>query len=171
MDELSEKGDLPAPLAVGLLKKAGGFLGLDLTSLLSADAQEFEKLTVELTKTIKQAYGGRISNLELETFLKSVPSLSQSPEGRQRVAKSLQAFSQGKIARQKALQDILKKNDGVPPLDLMEQVDARAQDAVENSAEDFSEIISRVDVVTPDGRKATIPMSQLEAWNEKYGNK
>ncbi|MEK6884942.1 MAG: hypothetical protein AABY22_35250, partial [Nanoarchaeota archaeon] len=41
--------------------------------------EEFQKIEANFLRNAKQYFGGRISNYEVEQFLKTIPSLSQSP--------------------------------------------------------------------------------------------
>lgn len=133
MDELSKKGKLDSPLYLEFLKKSG----FDVPALTSPDSQEFRKLEVDFLRDAKNIFGSRVTNYEASQFLKSIPSLSQSKEGRDRVIRNLKLLNEGKLARAEALKDILKENKGIPPLDLAEQVEARVEPKIDKLLQKF----------------------------------
>lgn len=165
MKELIETGNITNPvLYVGLQKS-----GLDIPVLLNPDTQEFQKLVVDFTRNARQTFGARVTNFELDTFLKSIPSLLQSEEGKKRVIRNLELLNRGKVARFDTLREILRENDGVPPLDLAEEVENRVEGKLDQLAAEFEkgrmpeEVTEKtVTVVLPDGRRGNIPKSKLK---------
>jgi len=97
-------------LAKGYAAKVLG----DPTAYMALDAQTFEKLTANLiTRKIQQMKGvGRVTNKMVEQIEKQVPSLMQSPEGRQRVINMLLDQSKLERAEIKAARKVKKKNKG-----------------------------------------------------------
>lgn len=133
MAELSRHGKLDSPLYIEFLKKTG----LDIPALTSPDSQEFRKLEVDFLRDAKNIFGARVTNYEAAQFLKSIPSLSQSKEGREKVIKNLKIMNEGKLLRADALKDIIKENKGTPPLDLLEQIDDRIAPKIDKLLNDF----------------------------------
>lgn len=116
-----------------------GIPGIDLTaSLLSPESQEFEKLSTDLVKGIKDIYGGRINQFEVETFMKTIPSLLQSPEGRQAVIENIKRFTQDELAVSEAARKIKDANNGVVPANL----EIMAQEMVEEQLDETVEIFN-----------------------------
>lgn len=122
IEELEKEG-LPSAGYSEFLKRSG----LDIPTLQGATGEEFNKITANFIKNAKSYYGARVSNFELESFLKTIPSLSQSPEGRKRVIANLKNIARLEIEGGKAAREIIKNNKNIPPLDLIEQVDERIQ--------------------------------------------
>lgn len=133
MDELSKKGKLDSPIYLELLKKSG----FDVPALTSPDSQEFRKLEVDFLRDAKNIFGARVTNYEASQFLKAIPSLSQSKEGRERVIRNLKLINEGKLVRADALKEILKENKGTPPLDLAEQVEERVSPKIDKLLSEF----------------------------------
>jgi hypothetical protein len=133
MQTLSDKGKLNSPLYVEFLKKTG----LDIPALTNPDTQEFKKLEVDFLRDAKNIFGSRVTNYEMSTFLKAIPSLSQSPEGRSRVIRNLKLFNEGSLARADALKNIIKENKGTIPLDLAEQVEERTAPETDRLLNEF----------------------------------
>lgn len=121
MEELNSSGKLNEAGTVEFLKRAG----LDIPALLSPESQDFEKMAANFIRNAKSYFGNRVTNLDLEQFLKTIPSLMQSPEGRQRIISNLKHLERGRIETYKAYRDILKENDNELPFDYQEQIEDR----------------------------------------------
>jgi hypothetical protein len=93
MQELFQERDkFPSPLLVGLFSKEGQLNDVAY-SLLSPQAQEAVKLIIDSTSGIKDTYGARVTNFDLSTYLKKLPSLLNSAEGRDRVLRDLKIIN------------------------------------------------------------------------------
>lgn len=148
MDQLVGRGKLINPLFNEGLKK----LGLDIPALKNPDSQEFEKLSADLTRDAREAYGARITNFELDIFLKSIPTLNQSEEGKRRIIRNRVILEQGKEVKARNMRQIIQENGGVPPLDLGEQIEERSAPELNRLADEFKvglEEIERTDAVPP----------------------
>ncbi len=139
MEELEQSGNLNGAGFEALLAKSG----LDIPALKSPESQEFNKIAQNFLRNAKQYYGGRVSNFEVEQFLKTIPSLSQSPEGRKRVIANLKNISRAELAYNKAARDIINENKGVPPFDLAIQVDERVEKQSKKLAEQFKKDLEK----------------------------
>jgi hypothetical protein len=133
MNELNEQGKLIPGLYNDLMKK----FGVDFSALKNPDSQEFEKLSVDMLKNAREIFGARVTNFEVQNFLKSIPNLSQSKEGRSRVIRNFKLLNEGARARSDALRDVLKENRGVPPYDLGEQVEEKIGPKLDQISEKF----------------------------------
>jgi hypothetical protein len=119
MEALEKEGKLDTPGYVEFLKNSG----FDIPALMKPGSEEFQKIAANFMRDARQYFGARISNFELQSFLKTIPSLSQSPEGRKRVIANLKRIARAGVEYSKSMRDIVAKNKGVPPLDLMERVE------------------------------------------------
>lgn len=86
MRELNAGGKLTAPGTKFLLDKMGVPLGV----LNDPNSEEFDKLSKDMLKNIRTYFGARINAVEVENFLKTIPTLTNSQEGRNRVIDNLQ---------------------------------------------------------------------------------
>lgn len=116
MEELNEKGSLGVPLFNSVIVSASPYL--DVSSLMSADAQEFNKLSNDFIKSAKEIFGSRITDNDLKAFLKTVPTLAQTQEGRRRVIRSLKSANEASLLKKNALDELLKENKGKRPRNL-----------------------------------------------------
>jgi len=135
MSVLNQQGKLNNPLFYSTLKK----VGLDIPALLTPESQEFQKLTIDFLKNAKKMFGARITNFEAETFLKSIPSLTQTPEGRDRVIHNLKMIYKGSDIRKKAMRSIIRENGGIPPLDLDLQIEERIDPELDKLSSEFKQ--------------------------------
>lgn len=118
MTKYSESGKMTHPLFLELLSK----VGLDFDALKSPETVAYQALEKEFLKDLKGIFGGRISNLEMSTFLKSIPKATNTPEGRKLISDRLKAYYKAKKLRFKTMNKIIEKNGGYPPYDLEEKI-------------------------------------------------
>jgi hypothetical protein len=140
MEELQKEGKLDTPGYVEFLERSG----LNIPALTEEGSQEFQKISNNFLRFAKNYYGGRVSNNEMEQFLRTVPALSQSPLGRQRIISNLKNINRLAVETNKAMKEVIAKNKGLPPLDLMEQVDDKLDSKREQLALKF-----RADLAKP----------------------
>lgn len=103
---VSEKGDLSSPKYISLLRK----LGLDVDALMTNDDTVLIKLRNEFLPSLKTIFGGRVTNLDLEQFLKGIPDLTQTKEGRGKLVNILGLINEGKKSYYDAMKKIEKKH-------------------------------------------------------------
>lgn len=167
MDALASKGGLTTPLMYNLLGK----LGLPLGVLNNPNAEEFEKDTNFLTRDIQKFYGARILASEFQNFLKQLPSLSNSEEGRKRIIRNLQKVLLPATFEYKAYKEVLKENGGKRPPNLREQVMDKMEPLLEKWGDELKADINKTDptkvpegtlvVIAPDGRRVAVPKEHL----------
>ena len=159
MKSLNKK-DLASPFQATVSK----FLGIPISILSNPESEEFEKLTASLTRNIRQYYGARITNLEMSTFLRSIPSLMNSTEGRERVIKGLNIINKPKELEFKALQKLKKEYRNKPlPFDLQEQIIESMEGDLDDLAVQFKNISSGDVIVTsPEGKQYKLPVDKAK---------
>jgi hypothetical protein len=107
----SESEKFPSPFTAALFSKEGQ-INDKAYALLSPEAQESIKLIVDSTSNIKDTYGARVTNFDLQTYLKKLPSLLNSPEGKMRVLRDLQIINQLNKMHADGIQEIFEKAGG-----------------------------------------------------------
>lgn len=140
MEELIKSKNLTRPRTAALLNTLEhGFLGtgINLHSLMSPESQEFDKLSKEFLKNAKNIFGSRITDADLKTFLKMVPDLTQSREGKHRLIYNMRLYNEGVRIRKKAMDAALKENNGHAPLNLESLVEEKAAPKLDALAEKF----------------------------------
>jgi hypothetical protein len=134
IEQLIDKGSLSDPVYVKALQK----YGWDVPALLTEDSEELQKLSQDFLRNAKSIYGARITNQELENYLKTVPNLLQSKNGMRRVIRNQKIIAKGKQVLFKTMREIIKENKGNPPFDINEQVQERASAELDKLSKEFS---------------------------------
>ena len=149
-------------LVKALPKKIMDSIGVPLSVWGNPQSEEYEKLVADMTKSARDYYGARITNFELDAFLKTLPSLLNSKEGRQRIINNLRILKEPQALRHAAFKDIMKEwkdagNKGVP-FDLREQIDARIEPRLNDLASQFASDRKFFDPET--GKSYNIPFEE-----------
>jgi hypothetical protein len=134
LNTLNRQNKLMHPLMYSALKK----VGMDVPGLQNADMQEFEKEKNAFLKNAKSIFGARVTNYEMNQFLKTIPSLEQTQEGRTRVIRNLKLAGKAAQIRATAMRDIIKENKRIPPLDLQQLVEERVGDQLDKISKQFA---------------------------------
>lgn len=140
MKELIMKGQLPTPgWANTLDSMAQGILGIgiNLNSLMGADTEEFKKLSADMMKNAKEYFGARITDKDLEAFLKTIPTMSNTDEGKLRIIHNLELFDKANKEKYKIMNDIMEENDGMRPKNFTQQVERRFMPVQKEIADQF----------------------------------
>lgn len=90
LEELSNSGKIAKSWIVQPFYKDGT---LRAPYLFSPETQEFMKIVTDFVRGAKDSFGARVTNFELNTFLQKLPSLLNSPKGRQAVINNLQKMA------------------------------------------------------------------------------
>lgn len=114
-----------------------GNYGIDLTQLMTDDAQEIDKLSKDMVRGIKDVFGARVTDRDLQTFMDTIPTLMQSKQGRLRVAYNLLQAKRADVARKNAAKRILNANRGKLPDNFDLLVEEIAAPEVQQYAENF----------------------------------
>jgi len=118
-------------------------VGIDLTSLLNPDSQEFKKLTNDFLKNAKTFFGSRVTQGEIGLFLETVPSLLQSREGRNRVIQNMKLLNKGALLYKKEMMRVIEENDGKRPIDLQFQVEKNLEKKMNKISEKFASSVRK----------------------------
>jgi hypothetical protein len=123
MQELNEEKDekLINPAINALLQHYGIE---DWAFLKGASSQEMDKLSNDFLNRIKPLLGAQISAQEVRLFMKGIPTLMQTKEGRKRIIAKFKDFNDRISDRYKSMREITKKYEGQKaPFDFLEQVE------------------------------------------------
>lgn len=142
MEGLIKTGKLDSPGFVSNLKTLGHGIfgmGIDLSHALSPESQEFEKLSNDFIKNAKDYFGTRLTDADLKAFLKTIPTLSLTDEGKLRVMRNLREFADAAILKKQASDKVLKENAGRRPRDYEQQVESLVEPDLQKLAQKFKE--------------------------------
>lgn len=142
IEDLTKKGNLGSPVLNSLVKTMGkgiSLLGLslDLPGLMTADAQELDKLSNDFIRDAKGIFGNKLTDADLYAFLRIIPTLAQSNRGRLRIIHNMKEMNEASKVKKKAMDKIIKENRGHRPLNLGELIDDRTGDEIEKIAQSF----------------------------------
>jgi len=141
MGRLIKKGRLPHPLFYSILDTIDKGLfghGVNLKFLGGKDAQEFEKLATDFTKNAKEIFGSRVTQGEIELFLKTIPTLAQTDSGKKRVIRNWKILNESAKIKKKAVLEIIEMNGGQRPMGLQALVEKKVGPKLDQLAESFA---------------------------------
>ena len=142
METTLEDGDLNSPATVAVLDTISSIFKLDLHgAFLTANSQEFIKLSKDFLKDAKKFFGARVTQGEINLFLKTIPNLLQSDEGKLRLIRNMRNFNESKKIKHKAMRDIIKENNGYSPRNLKSLVEKRTEKDTQRLAKEFKKQI------------------------------
>jgi hypothetical protein len=93
-------------------------LGIPLGALENPASELYQKLSQDLLKGLPETYGSRILKVEVDNFLKTIPTLLNSPEGRRMISSNMLKLGEMKevyyneMRRQQ--QDAIQNNKQLP---------------------------------------------------------
>lgn len=161
MEKLNNRGNMGSPLIASALKR----FGVDFPSLFTADSQQFEKLSIDMTKFAKASFGNKLSRDVVNLFLQSIPRRTMSTEARKRVIESLIQFAKPAIDRKNDLLRIRRENNGQLPDDFMFQLEEKSMER-EAKANDK---IAKMSEMKPDENEKTPGLNQLPDASQAKG--
>jgi len=88
-----------------------------IPALASPDAQRYVKTINDFTTKAKDSYGGRVTNFELDRFMKRLPTLANSQDGRKQVIRQMQIVNDINSSREQALHNVLEEHGGIRNID------------------------------------------------------
>lgn len=163
MEELIKTGKLSSTGFESLLKTLshGIFgLGIDLSGLRNPESQEFEKLSNDFIKDAKEIFGGgRLTDADLAAFLKTIPTLSLSNEGKLRVMENMRRFNEASKLKEKALRQVIKENNGRRPRNIEILVDEKIAPQLDALSDQFKSTLQAPpdNSLVGDVLRATLP--------------
>jgi hypothetical protein len=107
----SDPSKFPSSFTAALFSKEGQINDL-VYSQLTPEAQEAIKLIVDSTSNIKETYGARVTNFDLQTYLRKLPSLMNTPEGKMRVLRDLQVMNKLNELHAQGIMDVFDEAGG-----------------------------------------------------------
>ena len=143
LGKLAESGNLSHPMYYSLLKK----VGLDIPTLLnpgkkgSTESELYNKTVQDFVKDIKDVFGARITEKQIEVFLKSLPTLENTDAGKKLIIQVMKLKENATQSKGKAIQDIINESGGIPPYDMQAKVHARLDDIYDQLGTDINSAI------------------------------
>jgi hypothetical protein len=175
MQKLNEE-DLIKPTASVFLEA----LGIPLGALADPSNELFHKLSQDLLKGLPEQYGNRILKVEVENFLKTIPTLSNSADGRRMIASNMLKLGEMKEVFYNAMREKQRTllDEGKPfPKDFEQVVFDQVKpqiDRINNEFVQMSDIKAvpenTVPFFAPDGTIKFVFKDQVD-WAQKNGGR
>lgn len=135
MQKLSEKGNLSTPLMMKTLET----LGLPLGILGNPETEEYSKLESDFVRDVSKVFPGQIRVFEIQAYLRTIPSLMNSEEGRKSIIRNRKLLNEAKKIKYDEYKNILKENNGKKPRNLDLLLEERTSTKLNEIAEKFRE--------------------------------
>ena len=168
MQELSDKGSLSTPLMGTALNK----MGLPISILGNPDNEEYAKIEADFVRGVSKVFpGGKISDYEVRAFMKTIPSLMNTPEGRAAIIKNRRLLNEASKLKYDAYKEVLKENGGRKPrnmgLLIEEKIGSRMAEIEDEFRTGMSEQVAKfqqpIRMISPKGYEVDIPPNEIEA--------
>ena len=115
LQELNENDNLPRGMGRINVNLKSGELVLPFAA--SPDSEEFVKIVNDFLSGAKETFGSRVTNFEVNRFLKRLPSLLNTEEGRRRVLRQMEIINQLNQLHNQAVLDEFDQAGGVRKVD------------------------------------------------------
>lgn len=138
LQSIVDKGGLPKGVDRMNLDGEGN---LRLPFLASDDAQRYVKIINEFTANAKDTYGSRVTNFDLQQYLKRFPTLLNSQSGIKKILKQMKIVNQINSIYNKNLKKVYDKAGGVRKID----ADLAERYADEISEPEIQELVKKFD--------------------------
>ncbi len=149
----------------------------------SPEAQLYVKTVNEFTKNAKDTYGSRLTNFDLSQFLKRLPTLSNSKEGRELIIRQMKIINELNKLESQSLKDVYNKY-GVGNINhqqatsIADQYKSQKEDELVKRFKDLDGLLNQVDsgsqntikMIAPNGRAMNVPQEKVAEF-EKLGAK
>jgi hypothetical protein len=167
---------------------------LFIPGIASPEAQRYVKTLNDFTTNAKDSYGARVTNFDLQQFMRRLPTLANSEEGRAQILKQMQIINEINSTREQAIQDIIDQHGGIRKIDYdraermaekksnskiaqlkseFRKIDSSLEKEYQTKVKQQKAIVPKdhVAVQRADGTTGYIPKDNLKKFLEVEGNK
>lgn len=137
--------------------------------------EQIEKLSMDLVSGISKIFPGRILQSEFESYLRKLPRLLQTQEGRLAVVNNMLVLNEATQLRYDAYKELMKGRR-VPPLDIQDRIESKISDRLEDIYIRFEEGLGAVPPATSgtvrrykDGTAYDVPEELVEQFDIQLG--
>lgn len=167
MKELDKEGKVSTPALVKLLDA----FGLPIGVISNPATEEFRKIEADFVRDVSKIFpGGKITNYEISSYMKTIPSLMNSEEGRAKIARNRELVNEAKEVRYNEYKKIIKENNGKKPANLSILLEERTAEKIAKIEDEFIKgVKEEVDkfqtplrMIGPKGEDLRIPPDKIE---------
>lgn len=156
-------------------------LGIPLGALDNPSSELYNKLSQDLLKGLPDTYGNRILKVEVDNFLKTIPTLSNSPAGRRMIASNMLKLGEMKEVYYKAMRTQQKQylDENKPlPKDFQQRVFDQVSPQINKLNDEFVKMSDikavppgKVPMFAPNGNIYFIKKDEVEKYLEMGGKR
>ena len=106
LEQLNESGQLPEGVEKINLDSDGN---LRIPGFSTPEAEEFVKILNQFSENAKNTYGSRVTNFDLQQYMRTFPNLWNTEEGRRRIIRQIQIVSEMNSLYDRSLSRCLQK--------------------------------------------------------------
>lgn len=153
-------------------------MGIPLGALENPSSELYNKLSQDLLKGLPETYGSRILKVEVDNFLKTIPTLMNSPDGRRMIASNMLKLGEMKEVYYNAMrseQNKIEEGKQQYPRDFQQKVFDQVRPQIDRINEEFikmSEVTSvpkgTIPFFAPDGQIKYVPKEHAQ-WAQEQG--
>lgn len=157
-----------------------------IPALASPEAQQFAKTINDFTRQAKDSYGSRVTNFDLNQFMRRLPTLANSAKGRKRILEQMNIINDLDKMYEETLHNVFEEHGGVRNIDYDRATDiafkkfqkdsaplkTQLKESVQADKREFKHIVSekkrnapkgQVLMMTPNGEFGYVPESEINA--------
>lgn len=135
LSQLNKSGKLPEGMGRIIIDPETGEIrpSAQLVGLASPETQEYVKIFSRFQNRAKDAFGSRVTNFDLASYMKQFPGLLNTPEGRERILRMMSINNDLDQLYERAIGQVYKKYglSGIP----QEKADELAQSFIKDEIE------------------------------------
>ena len=144
LDDLNNSGKLPSGMGSIIIDPHTGGIRptAQLAGLANPETERFVKTVQDFTTKAKDTFGSRVTNFDLANFMKRLPSLLNTPEGRRQIIRQMEILSDINNQYYKALSDVYKKHKlgNISEEDAAEMAESMIEDREKELLEELNNI-------------------------------
>ncbi len=176
MQKLASDDQLIGPTSSVFLES----LGIPLGALENPSSELYQKLSQDLLKGLPETYGSRILKVEVDNFLKTIPTLLNSPQGRRMIASNMLKLAEMKEVYYNQMRNLQRKSldENKPlPMDFQQRIFDDVKPQIDRINEEFVKMADVEDVpknhvpfFSPTGEIQFVPQEHVQ-WAIENGGK
>jgi hypothetical protein len=159
LDSLNKSGKLPDKMKLSINPSTGQPWGiLESTGQVNTETQRFIKTINDFTTQAKDSYGSRVTNFDLQQFMKRLPGLMNTSEGRRQIIEQMKVVNDLNKTYESALKTTFQHYglDKIPYERAVELAERNIADREETLRQRFNQIESSLDQ-TQEETRYTVP--------------
>jgi len=167
--------DLVSPTSAVFLEK----LGIPLGALEDPSSEVYNKLSQDLLKGLPETYGNRILKVEVDNFLKTIPTLMNSANGRRMITSNLLKLGEMKEVYYNSMRQAQQKaiDSNEFPLDFQQKVFDQVKPQIDRINNEFVKLSDIKEVPNgtipffdPNGSVVFVPKDHAQ-WAQENGGR